>query len=73
MKPFTNYPSKLVAARFEQQVYMDALLPSGTHDRSLILTWAGQEPYPTWHPLLRLLVTTNKLEKSSYMTKTVPI
>ena len=72
MKPFTNYPNKLVAARFQQLAEWRPPLRLAHLDRSPAHILTGKKPFCNLGPLLRLSITTNKLEKTSYTTKIVP-
>jgi hypothetical protein len=72
IKPFTNYPNKLVAVRFQRLGEWSPPSRVAHHDRNPVLTLIGKKPFCNLVPLLRLLVATNKLEKTSYMTKTIP-
>ena len=64
-KLFTSHPNKLVAARFQAARRMEAPFKNGTPcDRSSAHILTGSEPILKPRlPLLRLSVTTNKIEK----------
>jgi hypothetical protein len=68
MKPFESPPIKLVAARFQWQVCIGVLLQEA-HVVAALHTPRQENNYtPRGTPLLRLSVTTNKLEKFSLLS-----
>jgi hypothetical protein len=73
-KPFTNYPHKLVAAIFQRLGERSPLQDWHTLTAAQYTSWQARSHSVTYSPLLRrkLLVTTNKLEETSYTTKIVP-
>jgi hypothetical protein len=66
---FKEPSNKLVAARFQQLGEWSPPSRLAHLDRNLVHILIGKKPFYNLAPLLRLSVTTNKLEKSSYLAK----